>query len=239
MENDDTYQCLDEDAYDMVALYTNSTELVERKNQNKEGDGVNMCQAIKEMLQDERAEGHAKNILFHFIIFLAISILAELLLFNAPAWLSRLGIATGVFSKEQELSFTIGEGLTPNTTNGQYCITDRNNAYIDCTNMEGNLGYLYTDIDCRMPDGSQIPFYIYIKLTDEGNSVEYSMPELKPYPALEKSRYFRIHCYGEPLTMRLYLYTNEAEAQFSINRIIYNAEVPCFFSPVRAGLIFL
>ncbi len=61
VENDDTYQCLDEDAYDMVALYTNSTELIERKNQNKEGDGVNMCQAIKEMLQDERAEGHAEG----------------------------------------------------------------------------------------------------------------------------------------------------------------------------------
>ncbi len=61
VENDDTYQCLDEDAYDMVALYTNSTELMEQKNHNKKGNGVNMCQAIKEMLQDERAEGHAEG----------------------------------------------------------------------------------------------------------------------------------------------------------------------------------
>lgn len=61
VENDDTYQYLDEDAYDMVALYTNSTELLELKKQTKEGDKVNMCQAIKEMMEDERAEGRAEG----------------------------------------------------------------------------------------------------------------------------------------------------------------------------------
>lgn len=62
VENDDAYQSLDEDAYDMVALYTNSRELMELKARSKEGDGVNMCQAIKEMLEDERAENVLHNI---------------------------------------------------------------------------------------------------------------------------------------------------------------------------------
>lgn len=41
----------------MVALYTNTRELLRLKEHNREGDKVNMCQAITEMLQDERAEG--------------------------------------------------------------------------------------------------------------------------------------------------------------------------------------
>lgn len=61
VESDTAYQCLDEEACDMMALYTNSRELLELKNQNKEGEGVNMCQAIREMLQDEREEGRAEG----------------------------------------------------------------------------------------------------------------------------------------------------------------------------------
>lgn len=61
VENDEAYQSLDEDAYDMVALYTNSTELLEVKKRGKKGDGVDMCQAIKEMLEDERTEGRAEG----------------------------------------------------------------------------------------------------------------------------------------------------------------------------------
>lgn len=62
VENDEAYQYLDEEAYDMVALYTNSIELLELKKRNREGDGVNMCQAIKEMLEDERTEGRAEGV---------------------------------------------------------------------------------------------------------------------------------------------------------------------------------
>jgi len=61
VENDEAYRSLDEDAYDMVALYTHSTELLEVKKRGKKGDGVDMCQAIKEMLADERTEGRAEG----------------------------------------------------------------------------------------------------------------------------------------------------------------------------------
>jgi len=45
----------------MIALYTKSKELLEIKNENREGESVNMCQAIKEMLEDERSEGRAEG----------------------------------------------------------------------------------------------------------------------------------------------------------------------------------
>ena len=61
MERDSAYRNLDEDAYDMIALYTKSKELLEIKNENKEGESVNMCQAIKEMLEDERSEGREEG----------------------------------------------------------------------------------------------------------------------------------------------------------------------------------
>jgi len=61
IETDTAYRKLDEDAYDMIALYTKSKELLEIKNKNTEGDEVNMCQAIKEMLEDEREEGRAEE----------------------------------------------------------------------------------------------------------------------------------------------------------------------------------
>jgi len=61
METDSAYQNLDEDAYDMIALYTKSKELLEIKNENREGESVNMCQAIKEMLEDERSEGRTEG----------------------------------------------------------------------------------------------------------------------------------------------------------------------------------
>jgi len=50
-----------ESFYDMMVLYTKSTELLELKNKNREGEEINMCQAIKEMLQDERREGRAEG----------------------------------------------------------------------------------------------------------------------------------------------------------------------------------
>jgi len=43
LKNDPAYQKLDEDAYDMIALYTKSRELLEIKN--KEGEEINMCSA--------------------------------------------------------------------------------------------------------------------------------------------------------------------------------------------------
>lgn len=54
VEKDPIYMNLDEDAYDMIALFSN--EYVGKKKYNQ-GGKTNMCQAMQEMLADERKEG--------------------------------------------------------------------------------------------------------------------------------------------------------------------------------------
>lgn len=58
VERDDYYKNMKEDAFDVVAHYTNATELIEAKKQynGKEGK-INMCTAIKEMIEEGKTEG--------------------------------------------------------------------------------------------------------------------------------------------------------------------------------------
>lgn len=55
--NDPAYRELDEDTYDIIAQYTKTDELINRKQHKQEGEKVNMCKAIEEMIQDGRMEG--------------------------------------------------------------------------------------------------------------------------------------------------------------------------------------
>lgn len=61
VENDDAYREMDETAYDVAVGFTRAHELVEvKKYHDKEGK-IDMCQALTEMLQDEREEGRAEG----------------------------------------------------------------------------------------------------------------------------------------------------------------------------------
>lgn len=54
---DIAYQAIDEDAYDMIAAYTDAEELVDvKRNYIKKGK-VDMCKALKEMIEDGKEEG--------------------------------------------------------------------------------------------------------------------------------------------------------------------------------------
>ena len=52
VESDAYYQHMEEDAFDVVALYTNSTELVHARDYKGENDKVDMCTAIRELMED-------------------------------------------------------------------------------------------------------------------------------------------------------------------------------------------
>ena len=61
-ENRERFERLEEDAYDVIAALTNSSELTALKEQyREEGSGINMCQAIREMIEDGRMEGRAQG----------------------------------------------------------------------------------------------------------------------------------------------------------------------------------
>ena len=56
-EQDSSYLDLDEDAYEVAVAFTGAEELLAVKKK----EGGDMCQALKELLQDERAEGREEG----------------------------------------------------------------------------------------------------------------------------------------------------------------------------------
>ena len=56
------YQAMDEDAYDVVTMYTNSTELVGIEEYEGKGGKRDVCQAIKDLMADSRQEGREEGI---------------------------------------------------------------------------------------------------------------------------------------------------------------------------------
>lgn len=162
--------------------------------------------------------------------FLFISIALELTVFNHASLFSRMG------ATPTELTYTAGEGLVLDV-DGSYRISDGDQAYWELSGMEGTLRYLYLDIDCRHEDGSRLPFDVRFAIEDDGNCYYYYLPDTTSYPALEKTKYFRIHGYGDIHKMRVYVRADEGYS-FRINRAIYNADVPCFFSVTRVLFLF-
>ena len=56
------YQAMDEDAYDIVSMYTNATELVGLKEYEGKDGKKDVCQAIKDLMADSRQEGREEGI---------------------------------------------------------------------------------------------------------------------------------------------------------------------------------
>ncbi|MCH5256591.1 MAG: Rpn family recombination-promoting nuclease/putative transposase [Lachnospiraceae bacterium] len=60
VDKDEYYTNMEEDAYDVVANYTNAEELIAAKENYEREDGkVDMCKAIKDLIADGRAEGRS------------------------------------------------------------------------------------------------------------------------------------------------------------------------------------
>lgn len=57
VESDKYYQSMDEDAFDVATMYANATELVHAKDYRRKDGKVDMCTAIREMMEDSRQEG--------------------------------------------------------------------------------------------------------------------------------------------------------------------------------------
>jgi hypothetical protein len=58
-EHEAEFSNIDEQAYDMISCMSKSSELkiIKRNYQEDEGGGVNMCQAIKDMIAEGKKEG--------------------------------------------------------------------------------------------------------------------------------------------------------------------------------------
>ena len=60
--NEEVFSNLDEEAFDLISVMSDSMELknVKRAYQTEKG-GINMCRAIKEMIEEGKAEGRAEG----------------------------------------------------------------------------------------------------------------------------------------------------------------------------------
>ena len=57
VEQDDYYKNMEEDAFKVAVQYTNATELIEAKEYHGDKGGIDMCQALKELIAEGREEG--------------------------------------------------------------------------------------------------------------------------------------------------------------------------------------
>ncbi len=60
IQNDKNFQSMEEDAYEVVTQYVKADELIQVKDEYRGKDGkINMCQALKELIEEGRASGLA------------------------------------------------------------------------------------------------------------------------------------------------------------------------------------
>lgn len=62
LRTDPAYKKLPEDAYDVIAAFTNSEDLVQIKEKNR-GEEIDMCKALKEWAEEERCAGREEGTL--------------------------------------------------------------------------------------------------------------------------------------------------------------------------------
>ena len=63
VQKDKAYQAMEEDAYEVITQYVKAEELIQVKDEYRGKDGkVNMCQALKELIEEGRAEGRASGL---------------------------------------------------------------------------------------------------------------------------------------------------------------------------------
>ena len=62
VQTDNSFQCMEEDAYEVATNYAGAEALIKIKEEYRGKDGkVDMCQALKELLADERIEGRMEG----------------------------------------------------------------------------------------------------------------------------------------------------------------------------------
>lgn len=61
VERNERFRHLEEDAYNVLVMYSESRELELRKEEYKTKEGMNMCLAIQEMIEDGRIEGQREG----------------------------------------------------------------------------------------------------------------------------------------------------------------------------------
>lgn len=146
------------------------------------------------------------------VVFLGLSILLEMLVFNYRALFS-------MSASNQQLEFV------------------REGSSVYAADMEGEPGYLYVGVEAYTENGGAAPVTLKISIQDEGNKNYYELQELTIYPMVEKSKYLRINSYGGVKGIQIAL-EPATSADIYVSDVIYDAKVPWFVSAPRLLLVF-
>ena len=57
LNSDSAYHAMDEIAYDVITAFTHATELTNRKLEPNEGGKIDMCEGIKQLIEEGKNEG--------------------------------------------------------------------------------------------------------------------------------------------------------------------------------------
>ncbi len=63
VEKDPAYQSMEEDAFNVIVQYTAAQELVHVKEYYQEGEKVDMCKALTELIAQGKLEGRAEELI--------------------------------------------------------------------------------------------------------------------------------------------------------------------------------
>lgn len=153
-----------------------------------------------------------KHLFKRILLLLAISILLELIVFNYKALFS-------LTATQQHLE-SVQDGYT-----------------FYASGMQGTPGYVYVGINRFDENGELLLVNFTISIQDEGNANYYDLSEVTVYSPIERSKYLRIHSYGDVTGMRI---TVDADpSTVWISDIIYDARVPWFVSVPRIMAVFI
>lgn len=61
VQEDESFQQMEEDAYEVVTKYVKADELIQVKEEYRKDGKVDMCQALKELIEDGRMEGREEG----------------------------------------------------------------------------------------------------------------------------------------------------------------------------------
>ncbi|MCM1539995.1 MAG: hypothetical protein NC121_01910 [Blautia sp.] len=169
--------------------------------------------------------------LIPYILFLAVSFLAELFLFNYKHWqtLPNHEVFPGLI--------TLGDAYIPNE-DGTYSVGDGDYSII-LPELDLDLRSVYFNVTVHGGD-STLPtvFSVYQYVTDAGHSFEYSLPVKDLWSNQPKSRYLIYHLYGNCTGLR-FLPLLPAGSTVSMD-IRLNPVIPLSFSLLRmTGLFFI
>ncbi len=146
-----------------------------------------------------------------YILFIIIAFLIEIIVFNPFCFLnlSHKGSSLSILG-----NFSIDSGQSVASAS----LSDCN---INCETI-------YLDLSAVMENGEQSPVDVTVTLTDDGNSIPYTLSAKRIFPGIKKERYLTIHPYGNVHSLDISI-ASQYPASVQVNDVVVNPRTPLFF----------